>query len=258
MAEPSQREKWAGASAPAIVLILGGTSDIGRATALAFATAGWTVQLAGRDVTALQREADDLLTRTGAPVSVHRFDVLDTASFAPFVDRLPSLPHTIICVVGVLGEQSRAQEDLDHATVIMRSNYEGPALILGLLANRFVQRGSGTIVGVSSVAGDRGRASNYVYGSAKAGFTAFLSGLRNRLARQGVHVLTVKPGFVRTRMTRGMKLPGALTADPVLVGREIYAAAITRKDVVYVYPSWRLIMGIIKMVPEGIFKKGKF
>jgi short-subunit dehydrogenase len=126
------------------------------------------------------------------------------------------------------------------------------------LANRFVQRGSGTIVGVSSVAGDRGRASNYVYGSAKAGFTAFLSGLRNRLARQGVHVLTVKPGFVRTRMTRGMKLPGALTADPVLVGREIYAAAITRKDVVYVYPSWRLIMGIIKMVPEGIFKKGKF
>jgi short-subunit dehydrogenase len=244
------------ATGPA-VLILGGTSDIGRATALAYATSGYTIQLAGRDVAALQREADDIVTRTNQPVSVHRFDVLDTASFAPFVDALPMLPHTVVCVVGLLGEQARAQTDLDHATAIMRSNYEGPALIVGLLADRFVQRGHGTIVGVSSVAGDRGRASNYVYGSAKAGFTAFLSGLRNRLSQQGVHVMTVKPGFVRTRMTRGMKLPAALTADPVLVGKAIYAAAIKRKDVVYVYPSWRLIMGVIRMVPEAIFKKQK-
>jgi len=241
----------------ATVLVLGGTSDIGRATALAYAAGGYAVQLAGRDVAALQREADDIVTRTNRPVSVHRFDVLDTPSFASFVDALPMLPETVVCVVGVLGEQTRAQDDLDHATVIMRSNYEGPALILGLIANRFVQRGHGTIVGVSSVAGDRGRASNYVYGSAKAGFTAFLSGLRNRLAQQGVHVLTVKPGFVRTRMTRGMKLPGALTADPALVGKAIYAAATKRKDVVYVYPSWRLIMGVIGMIPEGIFKKQK-
>ncbi len=91
----------------------------------------------------------------------------------------------------------------------MRSNYEGPALILGLFAERMAGQGRGTLVGVSSVAGDRGRATNYVYGSAKAGFTAFLSGLRNRLARQGVHVVTVKPGFVATRMTEGMDLPGA-------------------------------------------------
>jgi short-subunit dehydrogenase len=242
-------------TAPDIVLVLGGTSDIGRATALAYAANGWKVQLAGRDVTALQREANDITTRTAANVSVHRFDVLDTVSFAAFVDTLPALPHTVVCVVGLLGEQTRAQDDLDHAASIMRTNYEGPALVLGLLANRFVQRGHGTIVGVSSVAGDRGRASNYVYGSAKAGFTAFLSGLRNRLAGRGVHVLTVKPGFVRTRMTRGMKLPGALTADPGLVGREIYKAAMKRKDVVYVYPSWRLIMGVIKVIPEGIFKK---
>ena len=256
------------------VLVLGGTSDIGRATALAFAQNGWLVQLAGRDLTSLQREANDIGTRAGtaAPtadstlpsaaaasptVTVHQFDVLDTGSFTAFIDGLPTLPHTVVCVVGLLGDQARAQDDVDHAVAIMRTNYEGPSLVLGLFANRFLERGFGTIVGVSSVAGERGRASNYVYGSAKAGFTAFLSGLRNRLARHGVHVLTVKPGFVRTRMTRGMQLPGALTAEPTLVGREICDAAIERKDVVYVYPSWRLVMGVIKMIPEGIFKKGK-
>jgi NAD(P)-dependent dehydrogenase (short-subunit alcohol dehydrogenase family) len=247
-----------------ILLVLGGTSDIGRATALAYATDGWKVQLAGRDVTALQREADDIVTRTGTVrsnadpvVTVHRLDILDTGSFAAFLDSLPALPDTVVCVVGLLGEQTRAQDDLEHAVAIMRTNYEGPALMLGLIANRFVARGHGTIVGVSSVAGERGRASNYVYGSAKAGFTTYLSGLRNRLAHRGVHVLTVKPGFVRTRMTRGMKLPGILTAEPALVGREIYQAAKKHKDVVYVYPSWRLIMGVIKAIPEGVFKKGK-
>jgi short-subunit dehydrogenase len=137
----------------------------------------------------------------------------------------------------------------------MRSNYEGPALILGLLANRFLERGHGTIVGVSSVAGERGRASNYVYGSAKAGFTAFLSGLRNRLASRGIHVMTVKPGFVRTRMTRGMKLPGPLTASPEVVGQQILTAAAARKDVVYIFPVWRVIMAVIRAIPEAIFKR---
>lgn len=240
-----------------VLLVLGGTSDIGRATAVAFAQDGWRIQLAGRDTAALQRDADDIQLRTGRAVTAHRFDVLDTASFPAFVDGLPQLPQAVVCVVGLLGEQSRAEADLEHAALVMRSNYEGPALVLGLLANRFLERGTGLIVGVSSVAGDRGRASNYVYGSAKAGFTAFLSGLRNRLARTGVHVLTVKPGFVRTRMTRGMKLPGPLTASPELVGRRIHAAALARKDVIYVYPAWRLIMGVITAIPEPLFKKAR-
>ena len=114
------------------------------------------------------------------------------------------------------------------------------------------------IAGVSSVAGDRGRASNYAYGAAKAGFTAFLSGLRNRLAKQGVHVLTVKPGFVRTAMTMGMKLPPPITAAPDEVGAAIYRAAEqSRRNVIYVRPIWRLIMGIIVHIPESLFKKMK-
>jgi decaprenylphospho-beta-D-erythro-pentofuranosid-2-ulose 2-reductase len=166
------------------------------------------------------------------------------------------LPDTVVCVVGELGEQARAEVDLGHARVVMRTNFEGPALLLGVLAERFLTRGSGTLVGVSSVAGDRGRASNYVYGAAKAGFTAFLSGLRNRLAGKGVRVVTVKPGFVRTRMTAGMKLPPLLTAEPDEVGRAIFAAAEEkRREVIYVRPIWRVVMTAIAVIPERLFKR---
>jgi short-subunit dehydrogenase len=140
----------------------------------------------------------------------------------------------------------------------MRTNYEGPALLLGLIAERFRARGHGTIVGVSSVAGERGRASNYSYGSAKSGFTAFLSGLRNRLAATGVQIVTIKPGFVRTRMTNGMKLSPVLTAKPAEVAAAIYAADRRRRNVLYVRPIWRLIMAVVRAMPEFMFKRTKF
>ncbi len=238
------------------LLLAGGTSDIGRATALRYAQAGWRVLLAARNEAEAQRNADDIVSRTGAELSVHRPDVLETERLGAFLDALPVLPETVVCVVGELGEQVRAQSDLAHATTVLRTNFEGPALLLGLVAERFVARGSGTIVGVSSVAGDRGRGSNYVYGAAKAGFTAFLSGLRNRLAPAGVRVVTVKPGFVRTRMTAGMKLPPLLTAEAAEVGQAIFAAAEQGKgDVIYVRRIWRLVMTIIRAIPERIFKR---
>ena len=139
----------------------------------------------------------------------------------------------------------------------MRSNYEGPANVMALLANRFVDRGSGTLVGISSVAGERGRATNYVYGSAKAGFTAFLSGLRNRLAKQGVHVVTVLPGFVATQMTDGMDLPAKLTAQPREVAEATARAVAQKKDIIYVRPAWWLVMMIIRNLPERVFKRMK-
>ena len=238
------------------VLVVGGTSDIGRATALRYAEAGWRVMLAVRDPEAGRRNAEDAAARTGAEASVHTLDLLETQAFPGFIDGLPALPDTIVCVVGELGDQARAQGDPDHAAMVMRTNYEGPALLLGLFAERFLARGSGTLVGVSSVAGDRGRGSNYVYGSAKAGFTAFLSGLRNRLAPANVRVITVKPGFVRTRMTAGMKLPPLLTAEPLEVGEAIFAAAERgRGDVIYVRSLWRIVMTIISLLPERLFKR---
>jgi len=240
------------------VLVLGGSSDIGRATARAFAKAGYDVGLAGRDVAALEPDAADLRARYNVEVGISRFDVLDTASFDSFVSGLPVLPDVVISIVGLLGTQDTAQSDLAHATTIMRSNYEGPSLILGLFAEKFLARGNGTLVGVSSVAGDRGRASNYVYGSAKAGLSAFLSGLRARAGRGGVHVVTVKPGFVRTKMTDGMKLIGPLTVEAPVVGDAILSAVEKKADVVYVSGKWRLVMLIIKTLPEAVFKKLRF
>jgi NAD(P)-dependent dehydrogenase (short-subunit alcohol dehydrogenase family) len=238
------------------LLLVGGTSDIGRATALCYAQAGWRVLLTARNEDEARRNAEDIAARTGAEVTTHRLDILETSHFESFVDGLPQLPDTVVCVVGELGDQARGQSDPAHATLLLRTNFEGPALLLGLLAERFLERGSGTIVGISSVAGDRGRASNYLYGAAKAGFTAFLSGLRNRLALQGLRVVTVKPGFVRTQMTAGMKLPPLLTADPDEVGRAIFTAAEKGgSDVIYVRRVWRPVMMIIGSIPERIFKR---
>ena len=168
---------------------------------------------------------------------------------------LPELPAIAVCAVGLLGDQTASERDVKSAIQVMRSNYEGPASILAELANRFVERGSGTLVGISSVAGLRGRATNYVYGSAKAALTTFLSGLRNRLARHDVHVVTVLPGFVATRMTEHMDLPKLMTARPQEVAEAIHRAAEKKYNIIYVRPVWRVVMSAIKLIPESVFKK---
>lgn len=239
------------------VLIIGARSDIGMALAHRYAAAGYPVQLAARASKGLEPDAANLALRHGTNASVHEIDILEPATFAAFLDSLPELPQVAICVVGLLGDQAASQTDIAAAQLTMRSNYEGPALLTGLIAERFAARGNGTIIGISSVAGDRGRASNYVYGSAKAGYTAFLSGLRNRLSNCGVHVMTVLPGFVRTRMTAGMDLPARLTAEPAAVAEAIFRAATKQRDVIYVKPVWRLVMTVIRAIPEGIFKRTK-
>lgn len=236
------------------VLILGARSDIGMAVAHRFAALGHPVQLAARNVGSLDRAKADIEVRHRVSVSLHSFDALAFDTHAAFVDSLPELPQIAVCVVGYMGEQSQNERDLSAASLVMRSNFEGPASILAELANRFEARGSGTLVGVSSVAGDRGRATNYVYGSAKAGFTAFLSGLRNRMAKKNVHVLTVLPGFVATQMTAGMDLPAKLTAQPAEVANKISSAVASGRNIIYVRSIWWLIMMIIRNIPERIFK----
>jgi NAD(P)-dependent dehydrogenase (short-subunit alcohol dehydrogenase family) len=236
------------------VLILGASSAIARAAARRYAALGRSVILAARDPEPVAADAADLMVRYGVAAEVRQLDILEVASHRGFLDGLPELPDTVVCLVGLLGSQTAAEADPALAELVWRTNFTAPAAFLGEVANRMDQRGSGTIIGVSSVAGERGRASNYVYGSAKAGFTAFLSGLRNRLARRGVHVATIKPGFVRTRMTEGLKLPGPLTAEPDEVARALVAAETNRSNVVYVRPIWRLIMTVIGAIPEPIFK----
>jgi len=239
------------------ILILGARSDIARAIAHRFAENGYKIQLAARGIKELSSDRTDLKIRYGIAVSTHEFDALKTKSHTQFVKSLPELPEIAICVVGYMGDQIESEHNVEASVHVMRSNYEGPASVLAELAIKFEERGSGTLVGVSSVAGERGRATNYVYGSAKAGFTAFLSGLRNRLAKKGIHVVTVLPGFVNTKMTEGMDLPKLLTSSPRDLAKVVYRASLNSSDVVYSKKVWFFLMLLIRLIPERLFKKMK-
>jgi decaprenylphospho-beta-D-erythro-pentofuranosid-2-ulose 2-reductase len=238
-------------------LVIGARSDIGKAIAMEFAKAGLPLILAGRGAESLEADAADIGLRHSVTVRTAECDVLNVDPKA-FFDSLGETPRIVVSVVGFMGDQLRAQVEPAHAKVVMDSNYAGPALLLGEAAERLAAKGAeGVIIGVSSVAGDRGRSSNYVYGSAKAGLTAFLSGLRHRLAATKILVITVKPGFVRTQMTAGMLLPKPLTAEPAEVATALLAAVRSRREVVYVRPVWWAIMTIINHLPEFVFKKMK-
>ncbi|PUZ23243.1 short-chain dehydrogenase [Chitinophaga parva] len=239
------------------VLILGAGSDMAVAIARKYAREKYNVQLAARKLEYLVPLQQDLQIRYGITATVHAFDALDTASHAAFYASLPVKPDQVICVFGYLGNQETAQDDWEEAQRIIATNYTGAVSILNIVANDYAARKSGTIVGISSVAGVRGRQSNYMYGSAKAGFTAYLAGLRNRLYHDGVHVLSVQPGFVATRMTEHLALPPLLTATPEQVANAVFSAAAAKKNVIYVKWFWRYIMLLIRNIPEGMFKKMK-
>lgn len=247
------------APSPALppVLILGARSDMARACAHGFAERGHPIQLAARDPETLTEMKTDLELRYRVAVTTHAFDVLDLDSHAAFLDGLPDDPRIALCAVGIMGEQTDNEVDMAAHSRVLRTNFEGPANIFAHLANRFAKRGSGTIIGISSVAGLRGRATNYIYGSAKAGFTAYLSGLRNRLTGLDVHVVTVLPGFVNTAMTADLDLPEKLTAEPEEVAKAVLRAVDKKKNVIYVRPIWQLVMTIICNIPEPVFKKLK-
>lgn len=241
----------------ATMVILGASSDIARATALAFARTGWDVHLAGRDAVALQKSATDIALRTGRKAAWSHFDASNLSGHQTFWESIAFEAEGLLCAVGLLGDQGKAEHEQHLAQTILRTNFTDLVPLLSMAANSFEERGKGLIIGISSVAGDRGRASNYFYGSAKAGLSAFLSGLRNRLAGKGVHVITVKPGFVATSMTEGMNLPQKLTATPEQVAADIVAAVAQKHDILYTRWFWRWIMWIIACIPERIFKQLK-
>ena len=240
------------------VLILGATSAIARATAAAFAARGAALYLASRDADELQRIAADLRLRYGVEVHYGLFDAETTESHEAFFKSVVQDMHYLSGVVlafGYLGDQQAAQ-DFSVGAKVIASNFTGAASILSHCANYFEPLKLGFIIGISSVAGDRGRQSNYVYGAAKGALSLYLQGLRNRLFVSGVRVITIKPGFVDTAMTFG--LPGLfLVATPQSVGEGIVAALGKSADIVYLPGFWRYIMLIIKHIPEPVFKRMK-
>jgi short-subunit dehydrogenase len=239
------------------ILVLGATSGIAEATCRIWAAQGAQLFLIARNGDKLEAVAADLKLRGAAYVGTAVADLDDTDKHAELLSHaINSLTGMDVAYLayGILGDQPRAEQDFEHAAQILHSNFVAPVSLLTWLANFCVQRHAGTLAVISSVAGDRGRKSNYLYGSSKAGLTAFLAGLRNRVDREGVTVLTIKPGPVKTAMTAGMK-GSEKFADVNKVAATIVKAIDAKQDNLYVPFQWQPIMFIIRNIPDRIFKK---
>ena len=245
---------------PQSLLLLGGTSEIGLATARALvARRTRTVVLAGRRPPALEAAAAELRAAGAGRVEVVDFDADDTASHAAFADH--AFSHygdidVVLLAFGVLGDQRRAEEDPERAVALLQTNLVGAASV-GLHAARHLrQQGHGTLVVLSSVAGERARRSNFVYGSSKAGLDAFFQGLGDSLVGTGVTVLVVRPGFVRTRMTAGLD-PPPLSTTPERVADVVVRAIESGTEEAWAPPTLRFVMTGIRHLPRPLFRRLK-
>ena len=243
--------------APKCILVLGATSGIAEACVRLWAARGDSLYLVARNADRLAAVAADARTRGAALVDTAVVNLDDTAAhpemLAHAINSMGGLDIAFFAL-GVLGDQQQAERTFAATNQILHTNYTAPVSLLTWLANYMGQRHAGTLAVLSSVAGERGRKSNYVYGSSKAGLTAFVDGLRNRLDREGVRVMTIKPGPVRTAMTENMK-GSAKFADVEAVAVTLVKVIDKGTDVVYVPGIWRIIMAVIRAIPERSFKK---
>lgn len=237
------------------VLILGAKSDIAKSLAQIYAKNGYSLYLAGRQIDQLESFANKLKTKNNINIKLKEFDITKFNSHKSFYDSLDEKPFGVILVVGYYPEQKKAETDWETSLKSINVNYAGPVSILNVIANEMEKEQKGFIVGVSSVSGDRGRQKNYIYGSSKSGLSEFLSGLRNRLCKKRVHVLTVKPGYIKTVKNKNLNFPKKLTSDPTEAASNIFYAQQNKKDILYVKWPWRLIMFFIRSIPEFIFKR---
>ncbi|HEX4036871.1 MAG TPA: SDR family oxidoreductase [Acidobacteriaceae bacterium] len=242
---------------PRRVLALGATSAIAEATLRLLAEQGASFYLVGRSAEKLAAVRDDLVTRGASAARAHAADLDEMGAHpAMLAEAVATLGGIDVALIahGVLGDQGKAERDYAEAERVLVTNFLSPVSLVTWLANYFEREGRGTIAVISSVAGDRGRKSNYVYGASKGGLNVFLDGVRNRIDRAGVQVLTIKPGFVATPMTAHLK-PNALFAQPAVVAGHILRAIDGRKDVAYVPPLWGWIMLAVRSIPGRVFKK---
>jgi short-subunit dehydrogenase len=237
------------------VLILGATSAIAEACARELASGGAQLFLAARSADRLEALQKDLTARGAGRVFTAGFRADDTGSFQALLDEAwNSLGGIDIALIafGTLSNQERCSIDMEELVREFQTNATSTVVLCEQIAGRMQKQGSGTLAVISSVAGDRGRASNYAYGAAKAAVTTFTSGLRQRLHGTGVNVLTIKPGFVDTPMTAQFP-KGGLWATPAKVAHDILRAVERRRSVLYTPWFWWLIMTVIRVLPERIF-----
>lgn len=239
------------------IAILGATSAIAHETAKHFAQDNAEFFLVARSADKLETIANDLKVRGAKRIDTCTLDLADLDRHQALLDEtLATLEHIDVLFIayGTLGNQQACEQSVAETLKELTTNCTSVISLLTLFANYFEQQKRGTIAVISSVAGDRGRQSNYVYGTAKAAITAFLQGVRGRLAKSGVHVLTIKPGLIDTPMTAELK-KGPLMASARSVGEGIYKAIQRKKEVVYLPTYWLPIMFIVKSIPERVFKK---
>jgi decaprenylphospho-beta-D-erythro-pentofuranosid-2-ulose 2-reductase len=240
------------------ILIIGGTSAIATACARLWAQRHGRFMLVGRNPEKLQQTEADLLARGASEVQTHVLDLDDLDGHAAMLDNAQQFLRRIdiaLIAHGSLPDQQACDSDAAQAVQAFTRNGLNVIALLTRLGNLMEAQGSGSIAVISSVAGDRGRPSNYLYGSAKAAVSVFCSGLRARLFKSGVHLLTVKPGFVDTPMTQGLALPGLLLAQPDRVAVDIVRALHKRRSTLYTPWFWAPIMMVIKSIPEFVFKR---
>ena len=237
------------------ILIIGAGSDIAVAAARKFAARGNNLYLAAHHPEEIDSFARDVAVRNHIQAVVLPFDVTDTSSHRGFIDHLQVPPRGVLLAAGYTGDQKQAEHDPAEARKILEINFLGCVSILEACAACLEKNGGDFIVGISSVAGDRVRSSNRFYGAAKAKLTAYLVGLRARLAPKGIAVITVKPGIVRTKMTKKFLIPEFLIATPERVASDILRAIDLKKSIVYTPWWWRWVMAVIKLMPERIFMR---
>lgn len=243
------------------ILIIGATSGIAEAVARRYAEQGARLFLVARNSIKLKTVSSDLAARGAGEVRAFVMDANDSDLLPQMLDsawKVFGIIDVALVAHGTLPDQLRTETDIPYAIAEFRTNAESVIACLAGLAGRFEAQGKGVIAVIGSVAGDRGRANNYLYGAAKAAIDNYASGLRARLFKSGVHVLTIKPGFVATSMTAGLNLPTRLIATPGHVARDIQRAIAKRKDVLYTPWFWILIMLIIRWIPAVIFKRMRF
>ncbi len=237
------------------ISIFGANSDIAIEVARIYASNGYNLYLLSRNVSSLQRIKADLQIRFEVNVEIYHFDATDFKKNSEIYDILPTKPIGVIIAFGVMFDQKSTQDSIKLIELTVETNFLGSITILETIAKDFEARKEGFIVGISSVAGERGRQSNYIYGSTKGAFSIYLEGLRHRLYKSNVRVITVKPGFVNTKMTENLKLPFILTASPVYVAKKIFYAVEKNKKTVYIKSIWRYIMLTIKLIPDFLFNR---
>lgn len=241
------------------ILIIGATSAIAEAVARKFATRGDALFLLARNAAHADAIVQDLRVRGAAVADAAVLDVADLPAHCAAIDRAFAAlgePDVVLIAHGTLPDQGHCETNVEYSLHEFMVNGSATIALAGLIAQKLRAQGHGTLAIISSVAGDRGRASNYLYGAAKAAVSAYASGLRQRLNANGINVLTIKPGFVDTPMTATFK-KGALWAKPEQVAHGIVRAIDRRRSVVYLPAFWWAIMAVIRVMPEFLFRRIK-